>query len=613
MAAEKTFAIPRPEHPRPDFVRETFHNLNGVWQFAFDDADEGIAAGWMNPGHKLPLQITVPFAYQTKASGLGPTDAIHPVIWYRRAFTVPQEMAGKRVLLRFGAVDFECAVYVNGQQAGTHRGGYTPFAFDITALLHEGENDLCLRVCDEPDCTQPRGKQYWAEGLMGCWYTPVSGIWQTVYLEAVGETHIKYIHVTPDIDRHMFTAEIALDKRPACPLDLELTVSFEGQMKRRVTVTCMDRITRVPVDLIVKSDLDPVYIWQPGTPYLYDLRVRVLREGAAVDTVDTYFGMRKVEVKEGKVYLNNNPLYQRLILDQGYWPDTLITPPSDEAIKLDLQYTLDFGYNGARKHQKLEDPRYYYWADKMGVLVWGEVPSPYDYSDDTVRNLAETMFGFIERDFNHPSIICWVPLNESWGVRNIYTDKRQQAAGRMLYHMTKAADGTRLCSSNDGWEQVTTDICALHDYAAEKDVMAAHFADRKTVETHACDWRPAYADSETPTGKEAFMVTEYGGIAFQNIGIQGEMGGMATWGYHDKVTDEDAFFARFAGVTQAIREIPYCQGYCYTQLTDVMQEINGVLTPDRKPKMDVARFARLNTGKAETEGPDAQAIVDHTA
>lgn len=612
MAAENILNIPRPEHPRPDFVRETFCNLNGVWQFAFDDADEGLCAGWMNPGHKLPLEITVPFAYQTRASGLGPTDAIHPVIWYRRSFTVPQEMAGKRVLLRFGAVDFECAVYVNGRQAGTHRGGYTPFAFDITALLKDGENDLCLRVVDEPDCTQPRGKQYWAEGLMGCWYTPVSGIWQTVYLEAVGEIDIKYIHVTPDIDNHMFTAEIALDKRPVCPLDLELTVSFGGKLKRRVTVNCEDRITRVPVDLIVKADLDPVYIWQPGSPYLYDLRVRVLKEGAAVDTVDTYFGMRKVEVKEGKVYLNNNPLYQRLILDQGYWPDSLITPPSDEAIRLDLQYTLDFGYNGARKHQKLEDPRYYYWADKMGVLVWGEVPSPYDYSDDTVRNLAETMLGFIERDFNHPSIICWVPLNESWGVRNIYTDRRQQAAGRMLYHLTKAADGTRLCSSNDGWEQVTTDICALHDYAAEKDVMAAHFADRAEVERHSCDWRPAFADTEKPTGKEAFMVTEYGGIAFQNIGIQGEMGGMATWGYHDKVTDEEAFFVRFAGVTEAIRAIPFCQGYCYTQLTDVMQEINGVLTPDRKPKMDVKRFARLNTGAAEKEGTSVQEVVRHT-
>ena len=613
MSTEKLVTIPRPEHPRPDFMRETFCNLNGTWQFAFDDKDEGVAAGWMNPGYALPLEIVVPFAYQTKASGLGPTDAIHPVIWYRRSFTVPAEMAGKRVLLRFGAVDFACTVYVNGKQMGQHKGGYTPFAIDITTALKDGENDLCVRVQDDPDCTQPRGKQYWAEGLMGCWYTPVSGIWQTVYLEAVGEIGVKYVHITPDIDNHMFTAEIALDKRPTCPLDLELTVTFEGKLKRKVRVNCEDRITRVPVDLIVKADLDPIYIWQPGAPFLYDLKVRVLKDDVAVDTVDTYFGMRKVELKEGRVYLNNNPLYQRLILDQGYWPDTNITPPSDEAIKLDLQYTLDFGYNGARKHQKLEDPRYYYWADKMGVLVWGELPSPYDFTDDTVRNLAETMMDFIDRDFNHPSIITWVPLNESWGVHNIYTDKRQQSAGRMLYHMTKAADGTRLCSSNDGWEQVTTDICGLHDYASEKDVMAAHFADRAEIEKHSCDWRAAYAQGEIPTGKEAFLVTEYGGIAFQNIGIQGEMGGMQTWGYGDKMSDEEAFFERFKGVTDAIREIPFCQGFCYTQLTDVMQEINGVLSPDRKPKIDVKRFRELNTGAKAKEGPSAQEIISHTA
>ena len=594
MCSEKLNAIPRPEHPRPDFVRETFCNLNGVWQFAFDDADEGVAAGWMNPGVKLPLQITVPFAYQTKASGLGPTDEIHPVIWYRRAFTVPAEMQGKRVLLRFGAVDFECTVYVNGKQVGGHKGGYTPFAIDITKALVEGENDLCLRVQDDPDCTQPRGKQYWDRGLMGCWYTPVSGIWQTVYMEAVGDYGMKFIHVTPDYDRHMFTAEIALDKRPQESLEIELTLSFEGKVKRVVKANVEDRSIRVPVDMIVKGDLDPVKVWAPGSPNLYDLKVRLLRNGEAVDCVDTYFGMRKIERREGRIYLNNSPLYQKLILDQGYWPDTNITPPSDEAIKLDLQYTLDFGYNGARKHQKLEDPRYYYWADKMGVLVWGELPSPYDYTAETVRNLADTMMEFIERDFNHPSIITWVPLNESWGVRQIYTDKRQQAAGRMLYHLTKAADGTRLCSSNDGWEQVTTDICGLHDYADTKELIANHFADRKEIETHTCDWRPCYADSEKPTGEEAFLVTEYGGIAFQNIGIQGEMGGMQTWGYHGKVTDEEAFFARFKGVTDGVREIPYCQGYCYTQLTDVMQEINGLLSPEREPKMNVERVREIN-------------------
>ncbi|MBR5288461.1 MAG: glycoside hydrolase family 2 [Clostridia bacterium] len=594
MCCEKLNAIPRPEHPRPDFVRDTFLNLNGVWQFAFDDEDKGAREGWMKPGYALPLEITVPFAYQTKASGLGPTDEIHPVIWYRRSFTVPAEMQGRRILLRFGAVDFECDVYVNGVRVGGHKGGYTPFAIDVTNALVEGENDLCVRVQDDPDCTQPRGKQYWDRGLMGCWYTPVSGIWQTVYMEAVGEYGMKFIHVTPDYDRHMFTAEIALDKRPQETLELELVYSFEGKVKRTVKVSVDDRSVRVPVDMIVKGDLDPIKVWAPGCPNLYDLTVTLLKGGKVVDKVDTYFGMRKIERRDGRIYLNNSPLYQKLILDQGYWPDSNITPPSDEAIKLDLQYTLDFGYNGARKHQKLEDPRYYYWADKMGVLVWGELPSPYDYTEETVRNLADTMLEFIERDFNHPSIITWVPLNESWGVRQIYSDKRQQAAGRMLYHLTKAADGTRLCSANDGWEQVTTDICGLHDYADTKEMIANHFADREEVELHGCDWRPCYCDSEIPTGAEAFLVTEYGGIAFQNIGIQGEMGGMQTWGYHGKVTDEEAFFERFKGVTDGVREIPYCQGYCYTQLTDVMQEINGLLSPERQPKMDVARVREIN-------------------
>lgn len=586
--------ILRNEHPRPDFMRDTFANLNGEWQFAFDDGNEGLGACWYRPGHELPQVITVPFAYQTELSGLGPTDDIHPILWYRRAFTVPEEMKGKRILLRFGAVDYQCSVYVNGQMAGTHTGGYAPFALDISNLIQDGENDLCVRVVDEPDYTQPRGKQHWEKGLMGCWYTPVSGIWQTVYLEAVGEYALNQIHITPDIDRHMMTAEIALDRVPTDELELELKVSFEGKHCRRVRVSVSDRCSRVPVDVVVKGALDSVHLWQPGNPALYDVEVTLLKKAEIVDRVRTYFGMRKVEVKDGKIYLNNTPLYQRLVLDQGYWPESLITPPSDEAIRQDIEYTLQFGYNGARKHQKVEDPRYYYWADKMGLLVWGEVPSAYDFTDEMVRRVTETMTDFIDRDFNHPCIIAWVPLNESWGVRQIYTDKRQQELGRTLYHLTKALDGTRLCSSNDGWEQVDTDICALHDYAAEGNVMAKHFESRETVENHCCDWRPCYAQGHKPTGKEAFMVTEYGGIAFTNLGQQGEMGGMETWGYHDKVTDEEAFFERFEAVTDAIREIPYCQGYCYTQLTDVMQEINGVMTADRKPKVDIKRFAAAN-------------------
>ena len=592
--------LSRGEHPRPDFMRDTFCNLNGEWQFAYDDDDRGLREGWQAPGTALPLRITVPFAYQTKASGLGPTDEIHPILWYRRAFSVPEAMAGRRVLLRFGAVDYRCRVYVNGACVGGHEGGYTPFALDITPALRDGENDLCLRVEDAPDCAQPRGKQHWARGLMGCWYTPVSGIWQTVYLEAVGDCAVTRLHVVPDIDRRMFTAEIALDREPDADMTLELTASFEGRLRRRVAATLSGRRASVPVSLSQRGGVDPIELWSPERPALYDLEVRLLRGGEVVDRVTTYFGMRGIEIRAGQVYLNHRRLYQRLILDQGYWPDSLLTPPSDEAIRRDVELSLELGYNGARKHQKVEDPRYYYWADKLGLLVWGEVPSAYDFSFETVRNLSDTLADFIDRDFNHPAIICWVPLNESWGVPEISADPRQQAAARMLVQQVRALDGTRLCSSNDGWEQVEADICALHDYAAEGATLARHFQSRGEVEARTCDLRACYADGAAPTGEEAFLVTEYGGIAFDCIGPQGEMGGMQTWGYHDKVTDEAAFFERFASVTEAIRAIPYCQGYCYTQLTDVMQEINGVLTPDRRPKVDVARFAAINRGEGSS-------------
>jgi len=587
--AEQT---PRPEHPRPDFMRDTFMNLNGVWQFSFDDADEGMRAQWYEPGHALPLFITVPFCYQCKASGIG-SEAIHPVLWYRRSFKVPAQMANKRIFLRFGAVDYFCTVFINGQHAGEHKGGYTPFALDVTRLLREGENDLCLRVEDYPDCTQPRGKQYWDRGLMGCWYTPVSGIWQTVYLEAAGDYYLTQIHVTPDVDRGQAHIEMALNRFPDTPLTADVEITFQGKPVKRLIVGTSDRQIRIPVDLTVRGELNPIRLWQPGDPNLYDLSVRILGEDREYDHVTTYFGMRKVRVENGLMLLNNSPEYQQLVLDQGYWPDTLLTPPSDEAIRKDIELTMALGFNGARKHQKLEDPRYYYWADKLGLLVWGEVPSAYDFTDETVRNLADTFLGFIDRDFNHPSIVAWVPLNESWGVRQIYTDKRQQAMGRMLYHMGKAADGTRLISSNDGWEHVTTDICALHDYTAEKELLAKHFESRETVEKTACDWRMTYVSGEAPGGSEVLLVTEFGGIGFSAAGTQAEAEGRETWGYHGKAASDAEFLERLRGVMDAVQAVPYCQGYCYTQLTDVLQEINGLLTPNRIPKAAIESMQAL--------------------
>ena len=318
MHEQITFGIPRPEHPRPDFMRDTFYNMNGVWEFAFDDGNAGLTEGWYKPGYKFDKTITVPFCYQSAASGIGPMDEIHPVMWYRRSFTIPVEMQGRKILLKFGAVDFEAMVYVNGHAVGGHRGGYTPFQLDITPFLIEGENDLCVRVVDQPDPIQPRGKQYWHQGLYACLYTASSGIWQTVYLEAASDLRIDYIHVTPDIDRGLASVEILLNCVPEREVTLALEVKLEEKKIRKVTATTVNRNVTIIVDMDTRETFHPVALWSTSYPALYDLRVQLLDGDRQLDQVDTYFGMRKIEVRDGVVYLNNKRIYQRLVLDQGY-------------------------------------------------------------------------------------------------------------------------------------------------------------------------------------------------------------------------------------------------------------------------------------------------------
>ena len=588
--------IPRPEHPRPDFVRPDWLNLNGEWEFAFDDAKVGVAEKWFNPGKHFDGKIVVPFCYQCEMSGVNNQEK-HENMWYRRSFEVPASMKGKQILLRFGAVDYECDVFVNGMHAGSHTGGYTPFALNITDLVQDGENDLCVRVCDPYDTTQPRGKQNWKDKWFGCWYTPTSGIWQTVYLEAAGAPYILTAHITPDIDAGTASLRVTLNEKPANPVKAEVTVSIRGNVFRVASALLVNRSQRIVIDMIDEENLSEFEKWTPKNPALYDVQIK-LDSG---DGVNTYFGMRSIEVKDGYVLLNKGPLYQRLVLDQGYWPESLLTPPSDEAIKADIEWTLKFGYNGARKHQKVEDPRYYYWADKLGLLVWGEIPSPYSFTQDTVNNLSDTLAGFIERDFNHPCIITWVPLNESWGVDRIYRDKQMQSCANMMYYQAKALDGTRLVSNNDGWEVCKTDIFGLHDYGPYGNVLSKHFEDRTKVEKITNDFRMAVAQGQEPNGQEAFLLTEYGGIAFDEGGDTG------AWGYHGMEKDEESFFRRYSSQQKAVLSIPYCRGYCYTQLTDVQQEINGLLTPDRKPKVNVERFAAL------TVDPEGGVMLDPEA
>ncbi|NLD33848.1 MAG: glycoside hydrolase family 2 [Clostridiales bacterium] len=598
----------RMAHPRPDFTREHWHSLEGTWAFAFDDEDVGLREGWQHREDGFPMEIRVPFAYQSELSGIGTAD-YHPVMWYQRHFEAPAHSEGQRVLLHFGAVDYACRVFVNGQMVARHRGGYLPFSADITPALRPGRNSLSLRVVDTRDTAQPRGKQYWDDGLFICWYTPCSGIWQSVYMEIVGDTALRAIYVTPDIDRCLATVEVNVDRAPKGDLSLCYDLYFEGQLMRSLTSTLPRKRYELALDMRDGSRLDSVRLWSPDTPHLYDLVVTLRRGEQVLDRVATYFGMRKVSTHSGHVLLNNMPLYQRLVLDQGYWPQSLMTPPDNQALKRDVELIQALGFNGVRMHQKIEDPRFYYWCDRLGLLCWGELPSAYEFCRDEVVNLTETMTAFIQRDFNHPSIITWVPLNESWGAREIYENSQQQRLSNTLFQLCKAMDPTRLVIGNDGWEQIYTDIVALHDYAATGEQIAAHFADREQMEKGFADWRMTYAkDFEPEDGpyQEPFMITEYGGIAMTIKGRQGQVGNVEAWGYNDMADSEEAFLARFRSVTDAIRAIPYCRGYCYTQLTDILQEINGLLLPDRTPKIDPALFARYNVNPEGYGRPGAR-------
>jgi beta-galactosidase/beta-glucuronidase len=508
-------------------------------------------------------------------------------MWYYRSFEVPESFTGKRIFLNFGAVDYLAKVWVNGELVGEHKGGYVSFKFDITKYLKKAENFIVIKVEDRYDTVQPRGKQFWKEKLDRCWYTATSGIWQTVWMEATGETIFDRIRIIPDIDRRVATAEIHLDKVPVNS-KVKLSLSYKGERVKDYEFSVKNRITKFTIDIKEEDEIDEWHYWSPNTPNLYDTEFTLIKNNLEIDKVKTYFGMRKISVKGDMILLNNRPLYQKLILDQGYWPESLITPPSDEAIKYDIEMTKKMGFNGARKHQKIEDPRYYYWADKLGLLVWGEVPSAYNFNSEEISNITLEFMEFINRDYNHPCIITWVPLNESWGVRNIVSDKNQQDFAKALYYTAKALDGTRLVSSNDGWEQVTSDINAVHDYVARGEAFEKKYSDNEKLFEGSVDWRMLYAEGEKYNG-EPVIITEYGGIAFAN-NASGQ-----NWGYGYGVKDEEDFFERYEGLLKAIKNTPYIRGYCYTQLTDVLQEVNGLMTPDRKMKVDIKRVKKANS------------------
>jgi beta-galactosidase/beta-glucuronidase len=527
-------AVPRPEYPRPSFRRAAWVNLNGEWEFGSGDKET------------FDRRILVPFCPQSHLSRLG-MRAPGDVVWYRRRFDAP---ASARLVLHFGAVDYRATVWVNGEEVARHEGGHTPFSADITRFAGRADNVLVVRAEDPlADLTIPRGKQYWKPASEGIFYTPTTGIWQTVWLEPLPERSIESLRVRPDFDAAAVDIEVAADG------EVEVRALFDGTMVGSWKGAGQGRIA-----------LARLLPWSPETPHLYELDLKLGQD----DHVTSYFGLRKVEAKKGRFFLNGEPYIQRLVLDQGYFPGGLMTAGTDAELRADIEIAKAMGFNGARKHQKVEDPRWLYWADMLGFLVWAEMPGFREHSPEAEGRLIAEWREAVLRDRDRPSIVAWVPMNESFGLGS---DPPADFLDR-LYAMTKELDPRRPAMSNDGWEHTTSDLCTLHDYGSADELRRRYRTAESALAPDAHPRRP-YLAGYGYRG-EPVVVSEFGGVALAGAGGFG-------W---SEAASAEGLLSTYREMVEALMAPGPVEGFCYTQLTDIEQERNGLLTFERRPKVD---------------------------
>lgn len=571
--------------PRPDLCREQWMSLNGSWSFAFDDNKQGIAEKWYEE-HEFEMCIQVPFCYQSRMSGIHDKGK-HFHLWYERTVEITDSMRGQKLWLHFGAVDYETAIWINGSYAGAHTGGFSSHSYDITNLVDFSKTQFKITVyCrDDDSIMKPRGKQHWEEETDRCWYTATSGIWQNVWLEMTPGYRMENIKITPDIDQKMVSVDLSFSEKPMRG-ELDWSLIFKGRELKNGKISLNKEREKLVFSV---ENADPIdnrmYLWEPGSPNLYDLELSVYENGKLQDKIITYFGMRKIERRGEHIYLNHYPLYQKLILDQGYWQDSLMTPPSKESLLKDLMLAKEMGFNGVRKHQKIEDPRFLYFADTLGMLVWEEMPSMYEFCEESMQAFAAEYMQIMERDYNHPSIITWVPFNESWGIRDVLWDERQQNFAKSMYHLTKAWDATRLVSTNDGWESLPAELIGIHDYEDNGEKFYKTYEDKEKILNYTAVGKMICSQAFSYTD-EPVLISEFGGIAMED-------GMEKSWGYHEKVADAGIWKEKIKGLVEAIRKLPYVEGYCYTQLTDVEQETNGLLYGDRTPKIAMEELKEI--------------------
>lgn len=567
-------AIPRAEHPHPQFYRKQWQNLNGEWEFEIDNSDSGKARGLEKAAH-LSGRITVPFCPESPLSGIGHTDFMNAV-WYRRDFTISSEQLRGDVLLHFGAVDYACEVYINGSPAGQHTGGYTSFTLTITPYLQTGVNSVTVYARDNTrGALQPTGKQSPQYASYGCMYTRTTGIWQTVWLEFVPCRRITDFRLTP----HPAASSVLVEAGVNGPGTLRATARYKGRLVGEQTVVTAGETA------CMELSLTETHLWETGHGRLYDLEL-VFEE----DTVSTYFGLRSASF-DGMVWkLNGKPVFQRLVLDQGFYPDGIYTAPTDEALRRDIELAMDFGFNGARLHEKVFEPRFLYHCDRAGYLVWGEFPNwGADHSQpEAVYTILPEWLEAIKRDYNHPSLIGWCPLNETWDQEGRKQDDRLV---RMVYEVTRAIDPTRPCIDTSGNFHVKTDIFCIHDYEQDAAVFREHY-DRLMTDSTLFD---PQGYRQTYHGEPTFL-SEYGGIWWAPEQKEG-------WGYGDRPASEQDYLERFKGLTEALLHNNRMFGLCYTQLYDVEQEVNGLCTYDRRPKFppEIIRRILSQTAAAEKE------------
>jgi beta-galactosidase/beta-glucuronidase len=574
-------------HPRPQLTRRNWHDLCGEWEFAHDDADAGVQAKWWRGDRAFERTITVPFPPESEDSGVH--DPLpHPIVWYRRTFTAPDS---ERLLLHFGAVDYRARVWVNGTEVVAHVGGHAPFHVDIThALGDTGQHVVVVRAEDRvDDLTQPRGKQHWEDEPSAIWYHRTTGIWQPVWLEPVAADHITALEWTPSAA----TASVGVRV---------VATGTSDDLSLRVRLSLADRVLaddRYRLDGVLERTLtlpqarngvDHSLEWSPGSPTLIGATVSLLRGDTVVDTVESYFGLRDVGVRDGRFVINGDRLFLRMVLAQGYWPTSHLAAPSEDALRREVELIKELGFNGVRVHQKVEDPRFLYWCDRLGLVVWGEMANAYEYSPDGVARFTAEWLEVVRRDVSSPSVVTWVPVNESWGVPALAADPRQRHFLESLYHLTHAVDGTRPVISNDGWEHATSDIWTVHDYSPSASGLTSRYGTPDGVAAAmGADWpgsKRIHLSTPERTG-QPLMVTEFGGLSYT------PSAGDRWFGYRTVANAQD-LIESYERLVTALVSSDQVAGFCYTQLTDTEQEVNGLLTETRANKVDPAEIRRIN-------------------